>query len=553
MTQAWLDEFHRLCEIPASLARLRDLMRELAVRGNLSSEDGGFNETANVLLERLRTQRAHTQKQRRRRKENGRAAPSEPSFDLPPSWAWASFTDVADIASNLVKPDDFPTHPHVAPDNIEKSTGRLLAYRTVAEDGVRSSKHRFFPGQILYSKIRPNLSKAVIVDFEGLCSADMYPLTPKIDRAYLHLYILSPVFLEQVVLSDNRLAMPKVNQQQLSSVVVALPPLAEQKRIVAKVDELLALCDELETRQQKKAQVSVQLNKAALHAVVEAPDTETFRKSWKRIEDNFELLYDRIENVEELRRAILDFAVQGRLSIQNAEDEPAMKHTERIRVQREALVQSGVLRKQKARKAPPTPASLPTGWCTAHLADLFAHVTDGDHQPPPRCEKGVPFLVISNIRWGSLNFEDVRQVPETYYASLDWSRQPLRGDLLYTVVGSFGIPVQVDTDESFCVQRHIAILKATEETYGPYWRYALASPTVFAAAEAMATGTAQKTVPLQGLRRIVVPVPPLPEQRRIVEQLDALMALCDDLEAKLKKADEDGERLMQAVVESLVA
>lgn len=209
---------------------------------------------------------------------------------LPPTWRWVRFLDVASIDSNLVDPAGFLDLPHVAPDNIEKGTGRLLDYRTIREDGVTSRKHRFFPGHIVYSKIRPNLSKVVVVDFEGLCSADMYPITARIHRRYLQLFMLSEVFLHQVVREDNRLAMPKVNQEQLGGTRVSVPPLVEQQRIVAKVDELMRLIDDLEAEQARKRVVQTRLRTAALDALTSAQGPQEFEQAWERVAGNFELL-----------------------------------------------------------------------------------------------------------------------------------------------------------------------------------------------------------------------------------------------------------------------
>lgn len=163
------------------------------------------------------------------REEKGNAA----------GWKNVLFSDVADIKSNLVDPADFQTFPHIAPDNIEKKTGILLQYNTVAEDKVTSGKHRFYPGQILYSKIRPYLSKVVIVDFDGLCSADMYPIDAKENTKYLWYYMLSEEFLEQASTAGSRSVLPKINQKELSRIRIPLPPLPEQEEIVRLLDGLL--------------------------------------------------------------------------------------------------------------------------------------------------------------------------------------------------------------------------------------------------------------------------------------------------------------------------
>jgi len=154
------------------------------------------------------------------------------------SWEVQSFADAANIKSNLVSPKDFPDSPHIAPDNIEKRTGALLEYNTISEDGVTSGKHRFYTGQILYSKIRPYLSKVVIVDFDGLCSADMYPIEAKGNNRYLWYYMLSDEFLEQASSAGSRSVLPKINQKELSALTVPVPTLLEQQEIVRILDSL---------------------------------------------------------------------------------------------------------------------------------------------------------------------------------------------------------------------------------------------------------------------------------------------------------------------------
>ncbi|MFM2430789.1 MAG: hypothetical protein RLZZ511_2002 [Cyanobacteriota bacterium] len=229
---------------------LRKLILELAIRGKLSSPDTEDTSVQDY-VDRVKQKFNDLQKQKKINKQK-MPLPLLDNFpyDLPSHWTWQRFVEVAAIQSNLVKPDDYGTSPHIAPNYIEKDTGKLLPYKTIAEDQVTSPKHLFYPGQILYSKIRPNLNKVVIVDFEGLCSADMYPIESGIYSRYMLLYMLSQPFLEQVTSGDNRLAMPKVNQEQLSQVMIAVPPLPEQKRIVAKVEQLMTLCDTLETQLQ---------------------------------------------------------------------------------------------------------------------------------------------------------------------------------------------------------------------------------------------------------------------------------------------------------------
>lgn len=151
-------------------------------------------------------------------------------------WRTVRFDQVAEIKSNLVNPIDYQEFPHIAPDNIEKRTGILLKYRTIAEDCVKSGKHRFYAGQILYSKIRPYLSKVVIVDFDGLCSADMYPIYAKENSRYLWYYMLSDEFLVQASNAGSRSVLPKINQKELSGIMVQMTSIDEQEAIVKILD-----------------------------------------------------------------------------------------------------------------------------------------------------------------------------------------------------------------------------------------------------------------------------------------------------------------------------
>ena len=170
----------------------------------------------------------------------------EKPFEIPESWKWVRLLDVVKIATNLVNPKLYEEYMHIAPDNIEKGTGKLLECHTVKEDKVNSSNHLFFKGQVIYSKIRPLLKKAVIAPFDGLCSADMYPLTTEIHSGFLLYFLLSSCYNEQVARTmSSRVKMPKLNQKEMSTIVIPLPPLAEQKRIVDRIEQLLPLCERL--------------------------------------------------------------------------------------------------------------------------------------------------------------------------------------------------------------------------------------------------------------------------------------------------------------------
>jgi type I restriction enzyme S subunit len=182
------------------------------------------------------------------------------------------------------------------------------------------------------------------------------------------------------------------------------------------------------------------------------------------------------------------------------------------------------------------------------LKDICLSITDGDHLPPPKAAEGVPFLVISDIRSKIINYESERRVPRSYFVALDQIRRPRVGDLLYTLVGSFGIPVPVVNATEFCVQRHIGILRPSLEIDTSFLTRFMESGFAFEQADKCATGIAQRTIPLSGLRVFKIPLPPLAEQHRIVAKVDALMAICDQLDASLTASAAIRRRLLDALL-----
>jgi len=194
----------------------------------------------------------------------------------------------------------------------------------------------------------------------------------------------------------------------------------------------------------------------------------------------------------------------------------------------------------------------PAAWVRASLDQVCVSIADGDHQPPPQVERGVPFLVIGNMRGGRIDFSETRFVSESYFDLLGEPRRPSRGDVLYSVTGSFGIPVLVSTEQSFCVQRHIAILKPASQMLSGYLARALGTAAVFRQASNVATGTAQKTVGLKHLRKFTVPVAPLPEQHRIVEAIESYFSRLDEAVATLERVQRNLNRYQASVLKAAV-
>lgn len=284
-----------------------------------------------------------------------------------------------------------------------------------------------------------------------------------IDKFFLfYLFLYKRPFLMQLGKGGTQ---KNISLAVLNSLEIPLPPLAEQERIVAKIEELFAGID---------------------------------------------------AGVENLKSVKNQIALYRQSVLKSAFDGTLYKTTE---------------------------------WNIDVLKNLCSVISDGDHQPPPKAKNGIPFIMISNINKNLINFEDTNFVSENYYTSLSEKRKPKWGDVLYSVVGSYGIPVLIDFQKEFCFQRHIALLRPnTNKIFSKFLFYMLRSRNVYNQATDCSTGTAQKTVPLSGLREIHIPVPTLAEQERIVAEIESRFERADALETAVDRALNDAEKLKQAVL-----
>ena len=184
-----------------------------------------------------------------------------------------------------------------------------------------------------------------------------------------------------------------------------------------------------------------------------------------------------------------------------------------------------------------------------NIEDICESVSDGDHMPPPKEENGIPFIMISNINGNTIDWTDTAFVGKDYFYKIDNKRKPRKGDILYTVTGSFGIPVLIDFEKDFCFQRHIALLRPKKIVDQKYLYYALMEPGVYLQAVKKATGTAQKTVGLTVLRKISVPYAEnIEQQQQIVFEIESRLSVCDSIEHTVDTALQQAEAMRQSIL-----
>lgn len=258
-------------------------------------------------------------------------------------------------------------------------------------------------------------------------------------------------------------------------------------------------------------------------------------------------------NAQDLKNSILQLAIEGKLVPQRKEEGTAKELLAEIRAEKARLIKEKKIKKSKPLPEitdEEKPFDIPDSWEWVRLDDICKSISDGDHQAPPKSKNGVPFLVISDVRSGKLNFKNTRHVPVEYFKTLSPERIPLKGDILFTVTGSYGIPVLINVDMEFCFQRHIALLKPMIDY--TFLSYILESPFIKTQCDAVATGTAQKTVGLKSLKSLLLPLPPLYEQGRIITKIEELQPDIDAYDKAQTKLQAIEQRFPDDMKKSLL-
>lgn len=355
-------------------------------------------------------------------------------------------------------------------------------------------------------------------------------------------------------------AQPKMNQTKLNSIPVALPPLAEQRRIVARVETLLEQTSALEAELAAAEAARAELNRAGLQFLTQATSAAELKERWAQVVDSFDELYAEPAAVDGLKQAILQLAVQGKLAAQDTADEPASELLKRIEAEKARLVAAGEIRKSKP--LPPIgaeeiPFELPAGWVWARLDQLLANIQAGkspqaEKRPAREDEFGV--LKVSAVSWGKfLPNENKTLLPGT---STNGLPTVTAGDFLISrantaeLVGSV-VLVREDYPNLLLSDKTLRLDFVSDEViYKPFVLFAMRARWVREVFEEKATGTSSsmRNISQQKIRSAPIALPPLAEQRRIVARVEQLLGLCDDLKGQLEAGEAARAGLLESVL-----
>lgn len=531
------------------ITKLRELILELAVRGKLVPQDDN-DEPASVLLEKIAAEKAQLIKEKKikKTKADSEVSEDEKFFELPNSWQWTRLNLITEINPRNTDVDD-----------KTKASFVPMTLITTSYDGVHDSESRpwseikkgythFANGDIAIAKITPcfeNSKAAIFRNLEngiGAGTTELHvarPFGDQIESNFLLLYFKSPNFLTMgQKLMTGSAGHKRVPRSFFESNPIPLPPLAEQKRIVAKVDELMLLCDQLEQQTEASIEAHATLVEVLLSTLTDSADADELAQNWARIAEHFDSLFTTEQSIEALKQTVLQLAVMGKLVPQNPDDEPASVLLEKIAEEKEQLIKEKRIRDNKS-PAKNNEASLncelPLGWTISCFGDITFN------RDPER----VPLSVdVRRNRQGSYDYYGASGVIDQIDDFLFDKPLLLIGEDGANLVNR-STPIAFIARGKYWVNNHAHVIDGINEALLLYLSIYINSISL----KPYITGTAQPKMNQAKMNSILVMLPPLAEQHRIVTKVDELMAICDQLKEKLQQSQETQVQLTDALVD----
>ncbi len=553
--------FDRIADAPDAIPRLRRFILDLAVRGKLVPQDPN-DEPALELLKRIAAEKARMVKAGEIKKNTAKTVKmADEPFKLPVSWKWAAIGDLFLYDAGIKRDPRILDQKQwlLELEDIEKDTGRLLVRSRVSERESKSTKSEFFVDDILYGKLRPYLNKVLVADEPGYSTTEIVAIRSYLPLCskYCALALRRPDFVDYVTRLGQGTKMPRLRTEDAAIAPFPLPPLAEEHRIVAKVDELMALCDRLEAARVEREATRDRMATASL-ARLNAPDPDpaTFQNHAAFALNNLTPLTTRPDQIKALRQTILNLAVLGRLVPQDPNDEPASKLLKRISADRIRLEKNGAINKSKPLppvNAADAPFDLPAGWAWARFPEVgFFGRGKSKHRPrndPILYTDGkYPFIQTGDVARSAGSIETYSGLYND--VGLAQSAMWPAGTLCITIAANIADSGILKFDACF-PDSIVGLIVHESFEDARFFEYFIR--TAKADLHEFAPSTAQKNINLGILTEVLIPLPPLAEQHRIVAKVDELMTLCDRLEASLAMGDETRRRLIEAMLYAALA
>ena len=573
--EAFIAQFPLLAQAPNGIANLRGMILQLAIQGKLSKQN--IDESVNINVTCDKKLLYKKGKALQNIKDN------ELLFSIPNNWCWMRLGGIGHNFGQETPRNDFT---YIDVSTIDRRNGTILSPEVLSSDSAPSRARKLVKkGTLIYSTVRPYLLNIAVIDKEfspkpivSTAFAIIHPFEG-IHSYYLYFYLKSPSFTSYVERFQKGVAYPAINDTNFFRGICPIPPLEEQKRIVAKVDELMALCDQLEAQQDAQSHNLLKASKASAQALIQPDDdhADTFQQQWQRIAKHFNTLYGSnsplpadmqkgklknrtvaLENILELRLLIMGLGVSGRLLEQILTTKEELENAFQTYKQ-DILSRVTGTEKRRLTKQFSTSTNLddfklviPNHWLALELGNVslgLNYGTSSKSQPNGK----TPVLRMGNIQngaidWSNLVFSDNVEDNEKYRLET--------GDVLFNRTNSpelvgktavfdglkgaiyAGYLIKVSCAKQMLNPSFLSL--CLNSAYGRNWRQSVKSD-----------GVSQSNINAKKLANFIVPIPPLEEQEAIVSKVDELMKLCDQLESLLDEQRQVAQDFSESATKQL--
>lgn len=554
-----LSNLNLLATAPGGVARLRELILTLAVQGKLVPQDPA-DEPASRLLQKIRAEKDRLIAEGKIKKDKPLAAIAEEEnpFELPVGWEWVRLAEIA-----------YPQAGFAFKSNGFNDLGSGLPLIRIRDVGGNSPA-TFFSGEFRPEFVVQPSDWLISMDGEFRVREWHGPISLLNQRVTRLIFCGDELFrpfiaaalqfrLQELQGTKAYTTVDHLSGGQIASAVIPLPPLAEQSRIVARVEELMRLCDALEAKGQLEATQHAQLLSTLLGTLTASATPEELANNWQRVAQHFDLLLDRPQAIDALEQTLLQLAVRGLLVPQDPTDEPASVLLQKIRAEKDRLIAAGQIKKDKP-LSPVTdeekPFELPVGWEWVRINDL-AEVQGGIQKTQMRnpVKQHFPYLRVANVQRDALRLEEVERFELTMEELERW--RLVAGDLL--IVEGNGSAEEIGRCAVWsgaidpCVyQNHLIRVRCFQQDCMAFIKLFLNAPSGAEEMKRLAiTTSGLYNLSVGKIRNYAVPVPPLAEQSRIVTRVTQLRRLCFELRQRLAEREAVQARLAEALVQQV--
>ena len=561
-----LSNLNLLATAPGGVARLRELILTLAVQGKLVPQDPK-DEPASELLKKIRAEkdRLIAEGKIKRDKPLAAIAEEEKPFALPSGWEWVRLATISEFTNGFAFPSaEFSSDATgvgiVKIGDIQNGVVSVAGMSYVSQRYASSvdDAFRVEPGDMLIAmsgattgKLGFNRQSQSFLLNQRVGKIALY----LVHQAYVHQYLTTKI-AENLSISAGS-AIPNLSTVQIKEIAFPLPPLAEQTRIVTRVEELMRLCDALEAKGQLETTQHAQLVSTLLSTLTESETPAQLTENWYRIATHFDLLLVRPQAVDALEQTILQLAVRGLLVPQDPQDEPASKLLKKIRAEKDKLIAEGKIKRDKP--MPPIaeeeqPFTLPQGWGWVRFDELthpLKPIAYGVLVPGPDLETGVSFVRIADLSLTNPPSKPEKSIGAEVDAQFPRTRLE-GGEILMGVVGSIGkLGIAPSTWAGANIARAICRIVPADTGLSEYVLLLLQTEFMQCSFAGDTRTLAQPTLNIGLIRQALTPIPPPAEQSRIVTRVAQLRRLCADLRQRLSASQSTQAHLAEALVENV--